>query len=125
MQAIELFPKVTMALVAVGSWVPPDSQLFLSLKPAERETLLARGVCADVAGGLLDSQGHSLQDLADRTIGISLEELRVIPQLVVIGGGAKKVDAIHAVLKSQLASVLVTDVGVARAILKRARAQRN
>lgn len=120
MQAIELFPKVTIALVAVGSWEPPDSQLFLSLQPAERKTLLTRDVCADVAGGLLDSQGRSLDDLADRTIGISLEELRVVPQLVVIGGGAKKINAIHAVLKSQLASVLVTDVTVARAILKSA-----
>jgi len=120
MQAIELFPKVTIAVVAVGSWDPPDSQLLLSLQPAERKALLARDVCADIAGGLLDSQGHSLEDLADRTIGISLEELKVVPQLMVIGGGARKVNAIHAVLKSQMASVLVTDVSVARAILKSA-----
>ena len=125
MQAIQLFPKVTIALVAVGSWKPPDSQLLLSLEPAERETLLARDVCADIAGGLLDSQGRSMDDLADRTIGISLEELRLIPELVLIGGGARKVNAIHAVLKSQLASVLVTDVSIARAILKSDRAHVN
>ena len=117
MQAIELFPKVTIALVAVGSWEPPDSQLLQSLTPAERKLLLAQGVCADVAGGLLDSQGRSMDDLAGRTIGISLEELRRIPNLVVIGGGTRKINAIHAVLKSHLASVLVTDVSVARAIL--------
>jgi len=120
MQAIELFPKVTIALVAVGSWEPPDSQLFQSLTPAERKLLLAQGVCADVAGGLLDSHGRSMDDLAGRTIGISLEELRTIPSLVVIGGGTRKINAIHAVLKSHLASVLVTDVSVARAILMNA-----
>jgi DNA-binding transcriptional regulator LsrR (DeoR family) len=125
MQAIELFPKVTIAVVAVGSWEPADSQLFLSLTPAERETLLARDVCADVAGGLLDSQGRSMDDLADRTIGMSLEELRAIPQLMVIGGGVRKVNAIHAVLKSQLASILVTDVRVACDILKSAEAHAN
>lgn len=125
MQAIKLFPKVTIAVVAVGSWEPPDSQLFLSLTPTEREKLLARDVCADVAGGLLDSQGRSIDDLGPRTIGISLEELRGIPQLVVIGGGPRKVNAIHAVLKSQLASVLVTDVSVARAILMSAGAHAN
>lgn len=120
MQAIELFGKVTIAVVAVGSWEPPDSQLFLSLTPDERERLRARDVCADVAGGLLDSQGRSLHDLVDRTIGISLDELRAVPQLVVVGGGARKIKAIRAVLKSGLASVLVTDVSVARAILAEA-----
>ena len=111
------FPRVTVALFPVGSWAPPDSRLHDDLPPADRERLVRRGVSADVGGRLLDRAGQPVEDLDDRVLAMSLEQIRAVPHVVVVGGGARKAGAIRSVLRSGLAHTLVTDLGVAQVLL--------
>ena len=46
----ERFASVNIAVVAVGSWEPPQSRYYSALRKTEREQLLARDVIADVGG---------------------------------------------------------------------------
>ena len=65
-----------------------------------------------------DADGQPVpSDLDDRTIGITLEELRAVPRVVGIAGGAEKVDAIRAALRGRLVDVLITDAGTAEALV--------
>ena len=114
------FPRVTVALFPVGSWAPPDSRLHDDLPPADREHLLARGVSADVGGRLLDRAGEPVEDLDDRVLAMTLEQVRAVPHVVVVGGGPRKAGAIRSVLRSGLAHTLVTDLGVAQELLEAA-----
>lgn len=111
------FPRVTVALLAVGSWAPPDSRLHDDLPPADREALVRRGVSADVGGRLVDRAGRPVEDLDDRVLAMSLEQVRAVPHVVAVGGGPRKAGAVRSVLRSGLAHTLVTDLSVAQSLL--------
>lgn len=111
------FPRVTVALLAVGSWSPPDSRLHDDLPPADRERLVRRGVSADVGGRLVDRAGQPVEDLDERVLAMSLEQVRAVPHVVVVGGGPRKTGAVRSVLRSGLAHTLVTDLSVAQVLL--------
>lgn len=115
--AIDRFSSVTVALAAIGSFDPPESRFFDGLSEGDRSRLLDRGVICDLAGALLDREGQPVHDLDDRVIGVGADDLRRIPQVIVVGGGVRKAAAIRAALRSGLVSTLVTDDAVARVLL--------
>jgi DNA-binding transcriptional regulator LsrR (DeoR family) len=115
---IDRFQAVTVALVGIGSWNPPHSSLYLEIAPAERDALTAAGAVADVCGQMIDSRGQVVDpDLAARTIGITLDELRRVPTVIAVANGTDKTAAIAAALAGRLVSVLVTDSDTAEALL--------
>lgn len=116
-EAFSRFGSVTVALAAIGSFDPPESRFFDALSDTDRSRVLERGVVADLAGALLDRDGRPVHDLDDRVIGAGAADLRQIPQVVVVGGGVRKSDAILAALRSGLVSTLVTDDAAARTLL--------
>jgi DNA-binding transcriptional regulator LsrR (DeoR family) len=116
-EAIARHSDITTAVVAVGSWEPLDSLIGNAIPAAEREALRDRGVRAEVCGRLIDATGRPVTDLDDRVIAITESQLRSIPEVVAVAGGRHKADAIRAVLQGGLATSLVTDAEVARALL--------
>ncbi len=116
-EAFARFPSVTTAVIAVGSWDPPESRFYDGLPVEDRQRLLALGVTADVGGVLLDRDGSAVPALDDRILGVTASQLAGIQQVVVVGGGPRKTEAIGAALRSGLVSCLVTDDSVARALL--------
>jgi DNA-binding transcriptional regulator LsrR (DeoR family) len=112
------FGYVTKAVVAVGSWDPPSSQLYDSLPEFEREALLGRGVVAEVCATLLDVQGNAVApDFTERCIAISAEQLHAIDEVIVVAGGPHKVAAVRSVVVGGYAKSLITDVTLARALM--------
>ncbi|WP_226344306.1 sugar-binding transcriptional regulator [Agilicoccus flavus] len=117
--AFDAFDRVTIALIAVGSWDPPDSRFFDGLPQGQRDRMLARGVQADIAGILFDRTGRHIPDFDDHVLGVSLPQLRAVPERLLIAGGPKKTDSIRAALHANLVTSLVTDTSVAQALLVR------
>ncbi|MEU7885960.1 sugar-binding domain-containing protein [Microbispora bryophytorum] len=116
--AMHLFGQVTVAVVAVGSWDPPISQLREVLPEADRAALAARGVQAEVAGILIDCHGRLVgEDFAERCLSISAAELARVPRVIAVAAGADKAEAVLAVARSGLLSSLVTDRPLAEAVL--------
>ena len=111
------FSKVTVAVTSVGSWNPPDSRFFNALSEQDRDVLLSKDVRADVAGGLLDSEGNAVTDWDDRVLGIGVDGLARVDQVIMVGGGERKADAILAALRSGVVTSLVTDDSVAIRLL--------
>jgi hypothetical protein len=56
-------------------------------------------------------------ELSDRVIAITLEQLREVPEVVAVAGGAGKERAIRSVLRAGVVTSLVTDEGTAGALL--------
>jgi DNA-binding transcriptional regulator LsrR (DeoR family) len=66
-----------------------------------------------------DKNGQRIpSDLDDRVVGLGLEEILAIKQVVGIAGGAAKVQAILGALRGNLINVLVTDHKTAGQILE-------
>jgi len=117
-EAHRRFPTVTKAVVAVGSWNPPSSQLYDALSEKERQALVKKGVTAEICATLLDASGKVIaKDFTDRCISISGDELRAIGEVIAVAGGRHKTAAVRSVLISGHASSLVTDTALARSLL--------
>jgi DNA-binding transcriptional regulator LsrR (DeoR family) len=118
-ETVAMFERTTIGVVAVGSWEPPNSQLQKLFTPAEQTSMRDRGVRAEVCGVLLDGEGRSiLPEISSRTIAIGGDQLRTIPNVIAVAGGLSKVGAIHSVLVGRYATSLVTDLDVARVLLR-------
>ncbi|MBC7725296.1 MAG: DNA-binding transcriptional regulator [Burkholderiaceae bacterium] len=115
--AFSRFPTVTKAVLSAGSWVPPESQVYAGLMPDERNDLLNKGVRADVCATLLNEFGEEIPALQDRSLAISLEQMRAIPEVIVVAGGQQKTDALRAILRARFVTSLVTDARMAERLL--------
>lgn len=115
------FGTITKAVVAVGSWDPPNSQLRDAMSSREREHLKRLGVQAELCGALLDVNGRQVDtEVHDRMIAVDVDQLRAIPELMAVAGGRSKQSAVLSVLRSGLVNSLVTDDVVARFLLEQA-----
>ncbi len=71
-----------------------------------------------LAGRFISARGEPvIGPMHDRTIGLTLDQLRRIPQRIAIAGGLDKVAAILAALRGGYVSILVTDIATGRGIL--------
>lgn len=116
--ALELYEKVTIAVIPVGSWDPPSSGLYSSLERDERDELTAAGVRVDTSTVLLAEDGAIVTTaLNDRMIGITGEQLSSIPEVIVVAGGAVKAKAVRIALRTGFVTTLVTNATVAGQLL--------
>jgi DNA-binding transcriptional regulator LsrR (DeoR family) len=117
-RAFSMFPKVTKAVVAVGSWGPGTSTIYDAVTPAEREKLLRLGVRAEVSGVLLDADGRAVQaPLTERMICIDAAHLDKIPEVVALVYGADKASAAQAAIRGGFVNGIVTHTSMAKALL--------
>ena len=110
---------------------------FLSLGDLSRRSLLIRhglpadvapgelaaaGAVGDVLGQFIDAAGARIgHPLNDRALGLSLQELRRIPTVILAAGGTHKAPVIAGALRGGLGRVLISDEAAARSVLALAR----
>lgn len=114
---LAMYPSVSRALLGIGSWRPAESGYITALSRADRDWCRHQGVVADFCALLLDSDGVPVTGLEDRTIAMSAAQLRTVPTVIAAAGGRAKARAILAVLRSGMASVLVTDAAAATEVV--------
>jgi DNA-binding transcriptional regulator LsrR (DeoR family) len=68
---------------------------------------------------LIDAEGRPIDTAASQgVIGITVEQLRQVPEVVLVSAGLDKMPAVAAALRSGFVTSLVTDANVARALLR-------
>lgn len=83
--------------------------------------LLRAGGVGDLLGWIIDAEGREIDHpVNDRVIGITLEDLARLPNVILAAGGDFKVPVIRAALRRGLVGTLVTDEATARALLEAA-----
>jgi DNA-binding transcriptional regulator LsrR (DeoR family) len=118
-EAFAQFKHLTKAVVSIGAWQQGESTVHDALSPAERAAISTRGAVAEVAARLFDANGAELSTgLAHHVLAISTAELRRVPEVIALGYGAPKANAVAAVLRSGLVSTLITDAPAAERMLK-------
>ena len=114
---LERYAHITTAIVSVGSWHPSLSQVHDRLTDHERRTLLEAGVVAETCALTFDRDGTPVLALDDRRIGISLADLRAVPNVIAVAGGEDKAAAVQALLRSRVVNTMITDAGTAARLL--------
>jgi DNA-binding transcriptional regulator LsrR (DeoR family) len=117
-RAFSQFGSVTTAVVGIGQWGPEESTLYDAANEADRQTLRAENVCADVSGVFLSADGTPLEtSLNDRMVGINARQLRSVGEVIALPYGTNKKAAVLAALRSGLVNSIVTHAGLAAALL--------
>lgn len=116
---LAMFPHLTRAVVGIGSWEPGGSTVRAALSEPEALALDEAGVVADVCAIPLDDDGRvvSAGGLEARSISITPDALRGVPEVIAVSGGQRKVRSIRAALRSGLIHRLVTTEETARRLL--------
>ena len=118
-RAFGQLPSVTKAVAGVGLWEPGQSTLYDVSSEDDRQALRRLGTCADISGVFLSADGEPVATpLAERMIVITAEEMRSIPELIVIPYGLAKAPALRAALRSGLVGGVVTHTALANAVLE-------
>ncbi|NTW42334.1 MAG: sugar-binding transcriptional regulator [Cellulomonadaceae bacterium] len=117
---MDIWPRLTMVLVGIGSLDPSPLLRESGNALAERDQAALReaGAVGDICLRFFDANGDPVHSgVDDRVIGIAVDALRTIPRRVGVAGGARKHSAIRAALLGGWVNVLVTDVDEARRLL--------
>ncbi|MBW7884350.1 MAG: sugar-binding transcriptional regulator, partial [Caldilineaceae bacterium] len=115
---------VQIAITGVGS-VDEKASSFLRaglLTRSDLARLRSLGAVGETVGRFFDAHGRCDGiEINRRVIGIELEDLHSIPQVVAVARGLAKVPAILGALRGRYLTVLATDDVTARAVLALAR----
>lgn len=119
-EALDLFPKITLALVGIGA-TEPSRGLASSgniFSPEEIKLLAGKGAVGDVCLRFFDEDGKQvITELNDRVISMELDQLRNVRRIVGVAGGQRKTRAIRGAAMGKLINVLITDLGSAERLL--------
>ena len=118
-QIRSIWKRLDVVLLGAGG-LGEDSSMYRAkvFGPDELASMQAAGGVAVTNFLVLDQHGGAVRaEVADRMVKLPLPELRRVEHRVLVAEGRKKVDALRAILRSNLANRLVTDVECAQALL--------
>lgn len=117
-RTIERLGEVSTAIVSVGSWLPPNSLIRSLLSRGDQDRLEERGSVVDTASLVLDGSGDVAdEELQDRMLSISREQLGQVERVVAVAAGSDKAEAVRHLAESGLVTELVVDHKLAQSIL--------
>ena len=115
---LDRYATLDLAVLSIGSWQPPITQLMSALSDDERAELDRLKVRAEVVGAFIDDAGRVVEtSLTRRRIAVSPRELVKIPRVLAVAGGEPKVPAMAAMARSRILTALITDERTARLLL--------
>ena len=116
---LELGRHANIALFSVGT-VRPNALFFrLGYTDIQEQEKIQRTSAGDICSRFFDVEGRVCnRDLDERTVGITLSELRDKEYSIMISGGEGKINAIKAALRGRYANVLITDQFTGKALLE-------
>ena len=117
-QIIQMGKQANIAIFSVGT-VKEDALLFrLGYFNSEEINRIQENAVGDVCSRFFNRNGEICDEKIDsRIVGIELEELRKKERTILVAGGERKIEALHAALSSKIANTLVTDQFTAKLLL--------
>jgi DNA-binding transcriptional regulator LsrR (DeoR family) len=118
--ALDLFDKVTIALVGIGA-TEPSRALASSgniFSPQEIKLLASKGAVGDICLRFFDASGRPVaSEMDDRVISMDFHQLHAVKRVIGVAGGRRKTNAIWGALAGKLVKVLITDLATADRLL--------
>ncbi len=117
---LALVARADVAMVGIGKPIPGSVVMESGILTAEEfEQLQACGAVGDIALRFFDQNGRAIEhEINNRIIGPDLEQIKRIPRVIGVAGGAEKYEVIRAALRGRLVTVLVTDDRTATQLLE-------
>jgi DNA-binding transcriptional regulator LsrR (DeoR family) len=117
-QTLDRIEDVTLATVAVGAWQRELSTVWEEVEDDVRTRASEAGAVGEIAARLFDAKGRPLTaPVDDRVLALTLEQLKRIPEVIALAHDPRRGPAVRAALDAGLASTLVCNDSLARALL--------
>lgn len=117
--AMEQAKHVDFAIIGVGN--PNQSSTWNRLgyiEKKESQLIKKTGVKGDAVASLFDKNGQTVNnEISKRMLGIKVEDLVNIPDVMVIGCGEEKAESIKPLLLGKCCTILVVDQMIAEALV--------
>lgn len=125
-EALDMARRAALVVFGIGTLEDDATMLRLGhVNATEKEFLRRHSAVADIACRWIDSEGKPVAlPHTIHPIGISLNDLKQIPERLMVAGGERKLDAIRACLRGGYATHLITNEGIATALLTEARSEK-
>lgn len=118
-KAMDQAKNVDFAIIGVGN--PNESSTWKRLgyiETKELDIIKKTGVKGDAVASLFDKNGQTVNnEISKRMLGIKVEDLVTIPDVMVIGCGKEKTESIKPLLLGKCCTILVVDQIVAEALV--------
>lgn len=118
-ETLALAARADIAIVGLGV-LEPDAVILRSgtiINQNDLELLKEAGAVGDVGLRFMNASGKPINlGIAERIIGLTLEQIAGIPRVIGVGGGEAKVQIIRAALHAHILDILVTDHATAQAL---------
>ncbi len=122
-RTLEMFNKVNIAVVGIGSVSPKPSTLLYKegfLKEKDIRNIVINCATGDINTYFYDVEGNNCKsELENRAVGMNIEQLKRVRYVIGVAGGEFKANAIHAALKGKIVNILVTDYETAKILLEK------
>lgn len=118
---IELVRKASLVIYSVGTLDVEATIVRLGyLRDEQCAFLKSRGAVGDIVCRWIDAQGNTIEPPPTMNpVGVSLRDLRKVPERLMVGGGEIKREALLGALRGGYATTLVTDDSTAAYLLER------
>lgn len=118
-EVLDLAASATVLLTGIGSAGPSASAVRSGvLTASEVASFVAMGAVGDMLGEWFDARGQVVREAtSSRRIGLDLERILMMPNVVGVAGGQDKIDAMLGAIRGRLIKVLVTDEETAEELL--------
>ncbi len=121
----EMAKGANLGLVSIGD-VSPGSTLirvgFITYE--ELEIVKAKGAIGEILGRFYDIQGNKIQtELDKRIIGLDLDDIKNIENVIGVSGGEKKVEPLLGAVRGGYIDTLITDEETAKKLIAREKEQ--
>lgn len=121
-EILDIARRATVALLGVGT-VDAQTSRFVQFTALSAEDMRriaeTHGGVGEIAARVYDVQGRPCaEEYGQRTVGLSLQELRQIPLVIGVAATAAKARPIYGALRGGLLDVLITDEAAARGVLE-------
>lgn len=112
-EVLDLLHRADIVLHGIG--VAKEMAQRRGMSPQEVADIVEKGAAGEAFGYYFDTQGRVVHSTS--SVGLQLEELPQMGEVIAVGGGQSKAPAAAAVLACRMQDVFVTDEGLARELV--------
>ncbi len=118
-RTLEWARRSDIGLVGIGTASPSSTMVQTGYLSAEdMEMVASRGAVGDILSHYFDIEGNLVPTpWEDRIVGLTMEELRRVENVVGVAAGEEKTDAVIGAVRSGVINTLVVDEPLAEAII--------
>jgi deoxyribonucleoside regulator len=88
-----------------------------SFTRSDMQQLESGGAVGEIASNFFNQHGQACCEAYNqRVVGLTLNEINKAPLVIGIAGGESKIDAVHAILRGKVLSIMITDESTAKTV---------